>query len=61
MKVHPILLPREFVAVTRGGKKGKRGTLSLSRQALSSLSGMFFRQKALKLEVLGEEMQYKGK
>ena len=56
VKVHPILLPCEFVAVTRGGKKGKRGTLSLSRQALSSLSGMFFRQKLSKIEVLYQSL-----
>ena len=37
-------------------KSEKRGALSPSRQALSSLSGMLFRQKSLQIEVLGEEM-----
>ena len=38
----------------------KKRDFVLSRQALSSLSGIFFRQKALKIEVLGAEMQKKG-
>ena len=41
-------------------KKVKKRDFVLSRQALSSLSGIFFRQKALKIEVLGAEMQKKG-
>ena len=44
------------VIFSRGGKKWKRGALSPSSQALSSLYDMCFRQKSLKIEVLGEEM-----
>ena len=40
---------KSFMFKYREGKKWKRGTLSISRQAFSLLSGMSFRQKSYKI------------